>query len=163
MTARNSGVLSLQRDFNPTKLDRVKHSVARTLGNGSSKTSVEIPKLSIGASRMELISFLTEFRCSDDMMLWTTGPAGLYKKFTIHLQVTDLDAWNIFTTNMPQTVVGLHRCIKSLKTSRFLDNSYDKQVEFLRSIKKPRDLEPRALNALLSFHNVMLADLPGAP
>jgi hypothetical protein len=74
MAARNHGVLPLQRDFDSTKLDKVKHSVTRTVGAESSKTQVEIPKLTIGASWMELISFLTEFRRSSITVRWTTGP-----------------------------------------------------------------------------------------
>jgi hypothetical protein len=51
-----------------------------------------------------------------------------------------------------------------LKTSKFLDDSYDKQVEFLHTAKKPVDLKPTMFfNALPSFHNVMLAELPGVP
>jgi hypothetical protein len=51
-----------------------------------------------------------------------------------------------------------------LKTSKFLDDSYDKRVEFLHTIKKPTDPKPTMFfNALLSFHNVMLAELPGVP
>jgi hypothetical protein len=56
-----------------------------------------------------------------------------------------------------------HYSVESLKTSKFVENSYDKQVEFLCTVKKPRDLEPAICNALLSFHNSMLAQLPVAP
>jgi hypothetical protein len=43
------------------------------VGNESSKIQVEIPKLSIRASQMELISFLSELRwCSATTMCWTT-------------------------------------------------------------------------------------------
>jgi hypothetical protein len=64
MAARNRVVLPLQRDFDSSKFDKVKHSFTRTINNISSKTQVEIPRLSIRASWMELVSFITEFRRS---------------------------------------------------------------------------------------------------
>jgi hypothetical protein len=73
-------------------------------------------------------------------------------------------ASHIITVNAPHTVVGFCEFVESLKTNAFLDNSYDKQVEFLHTIKKRKDLvEPPASNALSSFHTVMWAKLPGTP
>ena len=162
MATRNCGVLPLQWDFDSTKLDKVKHSVTHTVGTDASKTQVEIPKLSVGATRMELISFCTEFRHSAQIMRWTTGPI-LFKKFPMHLQVSDLDNWNILSGNSPNTVAGFNTCLDLLKHSKFLDDAYDRQVDFLRLIKKPKDVEPSAFNAMLNHHNILLAELPGAP
>jgi hypothetical protein len=162
MAARNCGVLPLQRDFDASKFDKVKHSVTHSINNVSSKTQVEIPKLSIGASRMELISFITEFRRSATTMRWTNGPI-LFETFPMHLQVSDLDTWNIIILNAAQTVVSFGVCLDSLKRSKFLEDAYDKQVTFLRLIKKPVEMEPSAFAPLLLYHNILMAELPGAP
>jgi hypothetical protein len=84
MAARSRGVLPLQRDFDSTKFDKVKHSVTHPINNASSKTQVEIPKPSIGASRMEPISFITKFRRSATTMRWTNGPI-LFEKFPMRI------------------------------------------------------------------------------
>ena len=51
----------------------------------------------------------------------------------------------------------------SFKRSRFMGDSYEQQVKFLKSIKKPKDIEPSLFNVLLSYHNLLLRELPGAP
>jgi hypothetical protein len=98
MGARNRDVLPLQRDFDSSKFDKVKHSVTQFVKKVSSKTQVEIPKLPIGPSRMELISFIAEFHRSATTMRWTNGPI-LFEEFPMHLQVSDLDTWNIIILN----------------------------------------------------------------
>jgi hypothetical protein len=114
MTTRNSGVLPLQRGFNNPKNLTESNILLQE------PWAMNLPRRQLRSKNCRLEpqewnSSASSLSCSDDMMLWTTGP-GLYKKFTMHLQVTDLDAWNIITnSNMPQTVVGLHRCIKSPK------------------------------------------------
>ena len=111
---------------------------------------------------MELLSFLAEFRRSATTMRWTNGPI-LFEKFPMHLQVSDLDSWNIIILNASITVHGFNACLTSLKRSKFLEDAYDWQIDFLRLIKKPPEMEPTAFIALLLFHNILLAELPGAP
>jgi hypothetical protein len=81
----------------------------------------------------------------------------------MHLQVSDLDSWNILSANAPQTAVGFNECLVSLKRSKFRDDAYDRQVDFLRLIKNPKDAEPSAFKAMLSNHTILLAEFPGAP
>jgi hypothetical protein len=95
-------------------------------------------------------------------MRWIAGPV-LFEKFPMHLQVSNLDTWNILSVSAPQTVVGFNDSLDSLKRSKFLDDAYDRQVDFLCLNKKPKDVEPSAFNAMLNYHNIILAELPGAP
>jgi hypothetical protein len=112
---------------------------------------------------MELVSFINEFCCSAKTMHWISGPT-LFEEFPMHLQVSDLDNWNIIIINAAQTMVGFTAYLDYLKRSKFLEDAYDRQVNFLPLIKKPNEMEPSAFNtALLFYHNILLAELPGAP
>jgi hypothetical protein len=96
ISARNNGVLPLQQDFTSSTLTKTKHSITRTINNESSKT------LSIGASQMELLCFLTDFHHSAATIRWTTSPT-LFDKFRMHLfQATDLDTfWTLAAKKAP--------------------------------------------------------------
>ena len=162
MAARNRGVLPLQRDFDPNALRKIKHTITKTIGNEPTKTSIEISVLSIGASRMELISFITEFNRAAKIMKWIDA-AALFLKFQMHLQVQDLDVWNTIIGQTQMNLIDFTASQDSFKRSRFMGDSYEQQVKFLKSIKKPKDIEPSLFNALLSYHNLLLRELPGVP
>ena len=70
MAVRIKGVLPLLRDFDPSTLSKVKHSITKTTGSDSVKTQVTIPQLSIGASQMEPLSFLSDFKWSATIVKW---------------------------------------------------------------------------------------------
>jgi hypothetical protein len=81
----------------------------------------------------------------------------------MHLQVSDLNTWNILIMSAAITVAHFSVCLDSLKRSKFLEDAYDKQVTFLPLIKKPMKIDPSAFGALLLYHNILLAKLPVAP
>jgi hypothetical protein len=152
IAARSNGVLPLQRDSTSSTLTKTKHSITRTINNESLKTQVKIPNLSIGASRrMELLCFLTYFHRSAAMMHWITGPT-LFEKFPIHFQATDLDTWTLAAKAVAHTIVNFHQCIHSLKRTKFLDDSYDHQIELAQTLQKPPELDHSMFNALLYFN-----------
>jgi hypothetical protein len=162
LTERNHGVLPLERDFVASSLTRTKHSITRTVKDESSKTTVQIPNLSIGASRMELLCFLQEFNRASTIMGWSTGPI-IFEKFPMHLQGTDLDIWLSTAKPFIETVANFHLCVYRLKRTKFLDDSYNRHLDFLRAIRLPKDFDPSRFSALLAFHNLLLSELPGAP
>jgi hypothetical protein len=154
MAARNHGNLPLQRDADSSKFDTVKHSVTPTINYISSKTQAEIPKLSIRASRMEQLYFITEFSRSAKTMRWTIGPI-LYEKFPMHIQVSDLDTWNILIINAARLVLQ-HALLLSRKAS-FMKMPMTGRSTFYVSSRNPRKW------SLQHSHNILLAELPGAP
>jgi hypothetical protein len=163
MAVRIKGVLPLLRDFDPSTLSKVKHSITKTTGSDSVKTQVTIPQLSIGASQMEPLSFLSDFKRSATIVKWKTGPL-LFEKFPMDLQAIHLDTWNLLSANSSQTVPGFTACVDSIKHFKFLDDSYEKQFEFPWLIKKPKNLQPITFSVLLSsYHNALIPELPGAP
>jgi hypothetical protein len=161
LTERNHGVLQLERDFDNSSLTRTKHSITRTVKDESSKTTVQIPNLSIGASRMELLGFLQEFNRASTIMRWSTGPV-IFEKIPMHLQGTDLDIWLSTAKSFTETVANFHLCVYRLKRTKFLDGSYNRHLDFLRAICLPKDFDPSRFSAVLAFHNLLLSELPGA-
>ena len=155
-------MLPLERDFIASSLTRTKHSITRTVNNESSKTTVQIPNLSIGASTMELLCFLREFNRASTIMRWSTGPA-LFEKFPMHLQGTDLDIWLSTAKPFTETIANFHLCVYRLKQTQFLDDSYNRHLDFLPALHLPKDFDPSRFSALLAFHNLLLSELPGAP
>jgi hypothetical protein len=61
----------LKKDFEESSLTKIKHSVTQEVNNKKQKTTVEIPKLTVGASQTELLNFLMTFLCSARVMQWT--------------------------------------------------------------------------------------------
>jgi hypothetical protein len=89
---------------------------------------------------MELLCFLTAFLRAATMMHWTTGQT-LFKKFPSHLQASNLDIWMLSANSLSHTVVNFHIFIHSLKRTKFLGSSYNHQIDFLRTIQKPSELD----------------------
>jgi hypothetical protein len=82
-------------------------------------------------------------------MRCTSGPV-LFEKFPMH----DRDTWNILSVNAPQTVVIFNQYLDSLKQSKFLDDAYGRQINFLYLIKKLKDWP---------IITILLAKLPDTP
>jgi hypothetical protein len=59
--------------------------------------------------------------------------------------------------------VNFHVCIHALKRTKFLDKSYDHHINFLRTLRKPIDIDPSMFQAHLAFHNMRLTELSGVP
>jgi hypothetical protein len=66
---------------------------------------------SIRASPMELeFSFIAEFCCSTKRVCWTIRPTH-FEKSPMHVQVSDLDTWNIIIINPAQTLASFTICL----------------------------------------------------
>jgi hypothetical protein len=111
---------------------------------------------------MELLCFLQEFNRASTIMRWSTGPV-IFEKNSMHPQGTDLDIWLSTAKPFTKTFANFHLCVYHLKQTKFLDNSYNGHLYFLRAIRLPKDFDPSCFSALLAFHNLLLSELSGAP
>lgn len=164
----NTPILPYNVVVDPSKLSKVKHSRTITIpadGNQpetTEKTSVEIPIVPLQANRQEFLYVIMSFRRAVTTMNWTTGPT-LFDKFIQHLQGTDLQNWSIIIHGVNRTVVNFWNCIEELKRRRFPEDAYDQHREAMLLWKKPRNASPQQHQTVMEFHNMLLAELPGAP
>ena len=159
----NQQVLPLKIDFDPKSLERVKHTRQTTDANNNvTKTSVEVPKLSPGASKSEMLYFFGQFKRASRTMGWTTGPV-LFEKLEMHLDGSELSDWSRIVDGMNHTVANFNACRENFIGEHFTDTSYDDHIAHLRCIRKPADMTPQEFLRCIKTHNMFLPSLPGAP
>ena len=122
----------------------------------------ELPKLPEDATSYQIINFIRLFRQAAKKLQWTTGPK-LFKKFILHLEGDHMDTWLSNIEGVDEEVDEFWSAISEFKQEHFEDEAYENQKDFLRTIKKTRDLDPRQFLKQLRIQDAMLKELPGAP
>lgn len=159
---KRAPVIPLKPDFDESGIRRIKHSQSREVGGVSEKTTVEVPKLSEDAGTYELLTFVREFKRAREIMSWTTGPK-LFEKFEMHLQGFHRQTWSDEAAGQPQTVVGFDATVLAFKEQLLEKEDYEDQLDFIRELRKPRDMKPGTFLLYLRIQNSMVQELPGAP
>jgi hypothetical protein len=118
-----------------------RHLQQQDVGGVSEKRTVKVPRLSENAGTYELLTFIREFQQACSIMSWTTGPR-LYKKFEVHLQGFHRQTWTDEAAGLAQTVVTFDTTVRAFKSQLLEDEDYDNQLDFIRELKKPRDMKP---------------------
>ena len=112
-STRSSKVIPLKPDFDAKKLEKIKHTVSRTVNDQMKKVKMEIPKLSVGALHMEMLHFISQFQRSSCIMRWTKGPQ-LFEKFELHLQAVNDNTWTLQIAQINQNVNNFWMCVNAL-------------------------------------------------
>ena len=158
---RAQGVLPLKKDFDPKKLDTIKHSITRTVDGDSEKTTVEVPKLRVEATNMEYLHFINSFGKARQIMGWTTGPR-LFLKFPMHLEDDHELQCNDAIDGVNETVANFETAVNALSKQRFQPDNYHVHKKYLLAICKPGNVDRKIFLLLLQYHNRLLHLLPGA-
>ncbi len=159
-------VIPLKPDFDLSKVTKIKHTKEVTDPNGGTeKTTIYIPQLPEDATPYQQLSFFSEFQDAIEIMEWTTG-ATKFSKIGQHFQ-------GIHRSNCVSAIsdIGNGRsnaafnqaCEVFLSNTFEASKDYDTQLDYLRSIKKPSDLDPKMFRTLLEIANKQVNMLPGAP
>jgi hypothetical protein len=160
---KRAAIIPLKPDYEESSVHRIKHSQARDVAGVSEKTTVEVPRLSENAGTYELLTFIREFQRARSIMSWTTGPR-LFEKFEVHLQGFHRQTWSDEAAgHATQTVATFDETVRAFKSQLLEDEDYDNQLDFIRELKKPRDMKPGTFLLYLRIQNSMVQELPGAP
>jgi hypothetical protein len=122
---------------------------------------VEVPRLSEDAGTYELLTCLREFQRAQAIMSWTTGPR-LYEKFEVHLQGFHRQTWSDEAVGLAQTIATFDTStVLAFKSQLLKDEDYGNQLDCIRELWKPRNMEPGTFLLYLRIQNSMIQELPG--
>ncbi len=152
----------MKPDYEQSGIHRIKHTQSREVNGVSEKTTVEVPQLSENAGTYELLTFLREFELARATMSWTTGPK-LYEKLLMHLQGYHRQTWSDEAAGNAQTVATFDATVLAFKQQLLENEDYDNQMDYIRELRKPRDMKPGTFLLYLRIQNSMVQELPGAP
>ena len=159
-------IIPLKPDFDPTKVTKIKHTRETTDANGATeKVTIYIPQLPEDATPYQQLNFFSEFYDAIEIMEWTTG-ASKFAKIGQHFQGIHRSNWISALTTIGN---GRSNAAFDQACEAFLSNTfepakdYDTQLDYLRSIRKPSDVDPKMFRSLLEISNKQVKMLPGAP
>ena len=155
-------VIPLKPDYDESKVSKIKHK--RTVRNNNEEEvySVEVPKLSEGYTKYELLNFVREFREAATTMGWTNGPT-LYQKFLLHLTGINRSDWNTIIDGGPRTVNSFNENLGEFVSKSFTGQDYNDQMDYLRALRKPKDMDPATFERYFRIANTLVSLLPDAP
>ena len=155
-------VIPLKPDYDESKVSKIKHK--RTIRNNNEEEvyTVEVPKLSENYTKYELLNFVREFREASNVMNWTTGPA-LYQKFAMHLTGINRTDWNTMTHGGQRTVQSFRDNISEFIAKSFTGQDYNDQMDYLRALRKPKEMDPVTFERYFRIANSLVQLLPDAP
>ena len=158
---RRPCIIPLQTDYDESKIITIKHTKTETV-NGSSETiSIEVPKLPEESTSYQFLYFIRQFQVAADMMGWTD--ARLFQKFRLHLEGDFQETWDTIIQEYEQTADGFAQALSDFKGEQFTPDDYDVQMEYIRELKKPKEVSPRKFLQLLKIQEKIVKELPGAP
>ena len=143
---------------NPSTIEYIRHQFRED----DDIIEERIPKLREDASPYEILHFLNTFQRARTTMSWTTGPK-LYQKFQLHLSDYHLEVWYLFMNDRAHTVVRFDAHLKEFKTELLQGYSYEDQMDYLRSLKKPGAMEPSQFLLKLRAANRLATQLSNRP
>jgi len=135
-------VIPFDFELDTTTLEYVKHQLKVRAQDGSEDTIEDkIPKLREDASPYEILHFLSTFQRVRHTMNWTTGTK-LAQKFPMHLIGYHLDTWEVLMGNRNATVNNFELSLNEFKQELLEGYTYEDQIDYLRTLKKPGKMEP---------------------
>lgn len=141
-------------------IEFIKHQHRVRTEQGNEDTVEDrIPKLSEDALPFEILQFLSTFQRVRQTLNWTTGPK-LFQKFPMHLSGYHLDVWESVATGRNATVIGFNQTLQDFKLELLEGYTYEDQLDYLRTVKKPGKMEPGQFLLKLRAANRMAAQLP---
>jgi hypothetical protein len=156
-------IIPLTPDYDESSIHRMKQSESREINGVKEKTTIEIPRLSSDAGTYELLTFIGEFNRAREIFNWTTGPK-LFHQFGILLEGFHRQTWSEETQAVGTlTVQHFADALTAFKNQLLDAESYDKQMDSIRRLQKPRDMTPGTFLIHLRIQNSMVRELPGAP
>ena len=158
-------VIPIRPDYVTNDSLRIKHTKETTTAEGTTKETIYVPQLPESATPYQILDFFREFQDACDTMSWTAG-ADKFSKIRQHFQGIHKDSWDDALIS-----VGISRSNDSFKEVRksFLcqtfeaTRDYDAQMDFLRSIKKPPEMQVKTFLQYLRIADKQVKMLPGAP
>ncbi len=154
-------IIPLQTDFDESKIKTIKHKKTETINNVVDTITVEVPKLAEDATPLQFLYFIRQFRVAAAMMNWTD--ARLFQKFRMHLEGDFQETWDAIANEYDQDNDGFAEALSDFKGEQFTPDDYDVQMEYIREIKKPKDVSPKKFLQLLRIQEKIVRELPGAP
>ena len=130
-----------------------------------SKETTHIPKLPEDPTPYQILDFFRVFQDACDILEWTTG-ALRFSKIRQHFQGLHKDTWDDALT-----AIGTSRSLDAFHHARdvFLAQTfeetrdYDIQMDFLRTIKKPSEMQVKPFLQYLRIAIKQVKMIPGAP
>ena len=134
-------VIPLTKDTVDDKAEYIKHSCSTT-ENGITETVEErIAKVGDSFTPRQLLDFLTAFAQARISLHWTTGPK-LFQKFRSQLSGVPLEVWLDAIDGLNQTVANFDAALITFKNNSLAGYNYNDQMDYIRSIRKPREVSP---------------------
>lgn len=124
------------------------------------EVKLHVPKLRIDADFDEKIKFFKSYEDAREDLHWTAGEV-LFRNMRMLLRDNDeaLENWNQIITNA-RSVAAFDTAFASLREELLEGLKYRDQITYLRTIKKPPAIEPKAFKTLLVTANNRLNLFP---
>ena len=159
---KRASILPLKPDYEDGDIPKIKHSMTEEVNGIAEKTQLEIFKLTEDASSHHFLTFLHQFREAMTTLNWTTGPK-LFAKFPLYLEGDFRVSWDLLIDGKPRTVVSFNTRLTEFKNEQFTPDDNGNQMDYLREIKKPKEVKPKKCMQPLRSQNSMVKQQPGAP
>ena len=138
---KQSNVIPLKPDFDESKLQYIKHKIVREENGVRDETEQKVPSLPTNATAYQKLMFFESFARARAVLGWTSGQK-LYTKFPMHLNMSNLRSWTTIVGDKAQTVNNFNQDLTEFKRKLLSGYKYHTQMDFLRNVRKPREISP---------------------
>jgi hypothetical protein len=128
-------------DYDDSKIEFIKHQLTTKVENVTETVEEPVPKLSASATPSEILKFLNTFNRVRANLSWTTGPK-LFQHFPMHIKGYHYDMWEVITDSVTKNVSQFNKCLGEFKAELLEGYNYEDQMDYLRDIKKPSQMQP---------------------
>lgn len=156
-------VIPFEYDFVISELTYVSFSASTLIDNVSEKIKVNVPAITVEASKFLILHAIAKFFVAKKTLRWTTGPK-LFQMFPQILHNDDDEDWWISNLPPNETLVTFQAHLEALIEWKFENDteSYFNHKDFISNLKKPPSMTPSVFSSKLSYHNkTILPLLPG--
>jgi hypothetical protein len=155
-------VIPLKPDYDKASVEFVKHRRSEVQGGVTEEIQEQVPIIGDSSTPYQKLEMFNAFTKACRHLGWTTGPK-LFQRFAMQLEGSHLVTWDEQIAGVAATVANFDAHFITFKSTMLAGYRQGDQLDYLRSIRKPKDMSPGEFLLLFRASETHARSLPGAP
>jgi hypothetical protein len=155
-------VIPLKPDYDKSEVEFIKHRRAEVQAGVTEEVQERVPIIDDASTPFQKLEMFTAFAKARRHLAWTTGPK-LFQRFCMQLEGSHLMTWDDQIVGVQQTVPNFDMHLLTFKNTLLMGYRHGDQMDYLRSIKKPKDMSPGEFLLLFRASETHARSLPEPP